>query len=254
MKVSVITVTKNSAGTIERTVRSVVSQQAIEVEHVIKDAGSIDRTIELAKDVNPTLVVVSKPDVGIYDAMNQGFMASSGDIIAFLNSDDYYIDPNVLSDVLRAFKNNSCDFVYGDIKMASLTGEIVREWQTGPIGMDGLIGQQIPHPGLFIKRDVLVKLCLPFDISYKISADLKQQLIVINKLKCKGQYLKRSLVIMETGGESTNSLASYFLGWKESVRAYNEVFGCGGLWFVIQKVLSKFKGVRIKAQLRHFGK
>jgi glycosyltransferase involved in cell wall biosynthesis len=254
MKVSVITVTKNSAETIARTVKAVAFQLNADVEHVIKDAGSMDNTIELSTSVNPSVVVISKPDVGIYDAMNQGFFASSGEVVGFLNSDDYYVDANVLSDVLLVFKNTNCDFVYGDIVMASSTGEVVRVWQAGEIGQMGLVGRQIPHPAIFIKREVLMRLDLPFDPMYKISADLKQQLIVINQFKCKGEYLNRPLVIMETGGESTNSFASYYLGWKESVRAYNEVFGSGGLWFVIQKVLSKFKGLRVQAQLRNFGK
>ena len=254
MKISVITVTKNSSQTIERTAKSVVSQLNVQVEHVIKDAGSTDRTIELAKSVNTSIIVVSQSDIGIYDAMNQGFMASSGTIVAFLNSDDYYADSHVLSDVLLIFEESNCDFVYGDITITSSDGEVVRIWQTGQIGIAGLVGRQIPHPGLFVRRSVLEKLALPFDPAYKISADLKQQLIFINKLRCSGRYLARSLVIMETGGESTNSVASYFLGWRESVRAYNEVFGSGGLWFVMKKVLSKLRGVRIHAQLRHFGR
>lgn len=254
MKISVVTVTKNSARTIERTVQSVLGQLNVLVEHVIKDAGSTDDTVELAKATNPDIRIVSASDKGIYDAMNQGFFASTGDIVAFLNSDDYYADVNVLADVLKSFGESNADFVYGNITMASLTGEVVREWCVGIISESGLIGQQIPHPGLFIKRNTMNRLPLPFDPSYKISADLKQQLIVINKFKCKGQYLNRSLVIMETGGESTNSLNSYFLGWRESIRAYNEVFGSGGSWFVIRKVFSKLKGVRVMAQLRNFGK
>jgi len=253
MKISVITVTKNSSKTLDRTVFSVASQLNVEVEHVIKDAGSTDDTIGIAKAINKRVVVIVQSDKGIYDAMNQGFAVASGDIIAFLNSDDYYVDQNVLSDVLLAFNNESCDFVYGDINMTSVTGELVREWKTGGIGGLGLVGQQIPHPGLFLRRELLAKLEMPFDPSYKISADFKQQLILINKLKYKGVYLNRPLVNMETGGESTNSFWSFWLGWKESVRAYNEVFGEGGLWFVVQKAFSKFKGLKVRAQIRNFG-
>lgn len=254
MKISVITVTKNSASTIERTVRSVMFQKDVEVEHIIKDADSDDRTIEIAQAVNPSVIAFSRSDAGIYDAMNQGYTSSTGEIVAFLNSDDYYIDGNVLFDVKEAFHSSECDFVYGDITMLSLSGEIVREWRTGKIGEKGLVGQQIPHPGIFIKRKILDQLAMPFDPSYRISADLKQQLLIINKLKFKGHYLSRPLVMMETGGESTNSLFSYFLGWKESVRAYNEVIGSGGIFFVFKKVISKLNGVRLKALIFHFGK
>jgi len=252
--ISIITVTKNSARTIERAVRSVYFQKDVKVEHIIKDAGSNDQTIEIARLTNPLLTVVSIKDTGIYDAMNQGYSKSTGDIIAFLNSDDHYIDDHVLSDVINAFNVSDCDFVYGDIIMASLSGEIVRVWQTGKIGAEGLAWQQIPHPSIFIKRNVLSQLLLPFDPSYKISADFKQQLLIINKFKLKGAYLNRPLVMMETGGESTNSFSSYFTGWKESVRAYNEVFGSGGIWYVVKKVFSKLKGVNLKAQLQNFGK
>jgi len=254
LKVTIITVTKNSARTIDRAVRSVYLQKDVNVEHIIKDAGSNDQTIEIARLTNPLVSVISKPDTGIYDAMNQGYLNSTGDIIAFLNSDDHYIDDRVLYDVINSFTESGCDFVYGDITMVSLSGVVVRVWQTGKLSKEGLSGQQIPHPGIFIKRSVLSQLLMPFDPSYKISADLKQQLLIINKLKFKGAYLNRPLVIMETGGESTNSFSSYFTGWKESVRAYNEVFGRGGNWYVVKKVFSKLKGVRINAQLQNFGK
>lgn len=254
MKISVITVTKNSADTIERTVRSVFSQSNVQVEHVVKDANSTDQTVELSRAINPNISDLIQSDIGIYDAMNQGYFHATGEIIAFLNSDDYYIDNHVLSDVDNCFKKNNCDFVYGDIRMVSLTGEVVREWRVGHISDEGLVGQQIPHPGLFIRRTVFEKFSLPFDPAYKISADLKQQLIMINKLKLKGAYLNRTVVVMETGGESTNSFNSYYLGWKESVRAYNEVFGRGGISFVINKVFSKLQGVNVFAQLTHFGK
>jgi glycosyltransferase len=254
MLVSVITVTKNSARTIERTVHSVAYQQSVQVEHIIKDANSSDKTMMLAYSINSKLSTLIQSDCGIYDAMNQGFFHSTGEVVAFLNSDDYYADPNVLSDVVDAFKKTKCDFVYGNICMRSLTGEIVRDWKAGNIVDSGLVGVQIPHPAFFIRRSVLNGIGLPFDSSYKISADLKQQLIMINQLKCRGFYLNRTLVEMEYGGESTNSLASFYLGWKESVRAYNEVFGSGGFYFVFRKVLSKFKGLNIVAQLKHFGK
>ncbi len=250
MKVSIITVTKNSARTIARTVRSVYSQHATNIEHIIKDAVSIDQTLRIAKSINPSVVILSKSDAGIYDAMNQGYEISTGEIIAFLNSDDHYIDNNVVVEVINAFEKFDCDFVYGDIRMVSATGVIVREWKTGVIGDAGLVGKQIPHPSLFIKRSILDLLVLPFDPSFRISADLKQQLLIINKYRFKGYYLNRPIVMMEIGGKSTHSLLSYLQGWKESVRAYNEVFERGGGVYVFMKVLSKLNGVRFSRLLK----
>jgi glycosyltransferase involved in cell wall biosynthesis len=254
MKVSIITVTKNSALTIKQTVLSVLTQEYSLIEHIIKDASSVDQTLRIAKSINPSVVALSNIDAGIYDAMNQGFAMASGEIVAFLNSDDRYIDDNVLLDVIRAFNDYDCDFVYGDILMVSATGIVLREWKTGMIGDAGLVGRQIPHPSFFIRRGILDKLDLPFDPSYRISADLKQQLLIINKLKLRGYYLSRPLVLMKIGGESTNSFSSYFLGWKESIRAYNEVFGRGGALFVLKKVISKISGLRLGVLLSPFGK
>ena len=254
MKISVITVTKNSAITVGRTVRSVAVQKDVQFEHIIKDAYSSDKTVSIAKKINSNITVFIQSDIGIYDAMNQGFLHSTGDVIAFLNSDDYYIDDHVLCEVIDCFAKNQCDYVYGNIRMTSVTGEVVREWTVGEIGTKGLVGQQIPHPGLFIRRSVFEKIGMPFDPTYKISADFKQQLIMINHFKLKGAYLNRIVVVMETGGESTQSFASYFLGWRESVRAYNEVFGSGGFFFVIKKVFSKLNGLKVFAQITHFGK
>jgi glycosyltransferase involved in cell wall biosynthesis len=245
MDVSVITVTKNSARTIERTVRSIMAQSGVKVQHIIKDANSSDDTLEIAKAVNPEVLVICQPDKGIYDAMNQGYSSSVGEVVAFLNSDDFYMDENVLSDVMRTFNEYDCDYVYGNIQMVTIKGRVQRVWSVGEITERGLLGEQIPHPALFIRRHVLDQLKLPFDASYRISADLKQQVQIINQMKCKGQYLDRVLTVMEIGGESTNSLKSYFRGWKESVRAYNEVMGSGGVAFVIRKVILKIKGVRL---------
>lgn len=244
MLISVITVTKNSERTIERTVRSVLSQQGVNVEHIIKDAMSDDRTVEIAMRANPSCKICQKNDLGIYDAMNQGFSFSTGDIVAFLNSDDYYHDENVLSDVSDLFKSTGCDYVYGNISFVSESGKIVREWCTGLIGEDGLHGTQIPHPAFFVRREVLNSLSPIFDTSFRIAGDLKQQLIIINKLNKAGSYLNRILTVMEIGGESTRNIKSYLRGWSESYRAYREVEGHGGLTFVIRKVMSKIHGVR----------
>lgn len=254
MKFSIITVSKNSARTIERTVQSVLQQRDVDYEHILKDACSTDNTVEIAKKINTNIIIRSVGDSGIYDGMNQGFSLSSGDIVAFLNSDDYYADSNVLRDVGILFDDLDCDYVYSNIRMNSCSGKSVRVWNVGNIGEAGLDGKQVPHPGFFVKRAVLSKLDGPFDPSYKISADLKQQLLIINKMRFSGAYLDRVVVEMETGGESTNSLKSYYLGWRESVRAFNEVFGHGGIPFVVKKVFSKFGGVAIRNQITDFCK
>lgn len=247
MKFSIITVSKNSAKTIGRTVKSVLDQCHEDYEHIIKDCFSDDDTLAIASALNPKCILITEPDKGIYDGMNQGFAYSKGDVAVFLNSDDYFCNVNVLSDVDNAFSFSGCDFVYGNIEMIDANGVVLREWKTGNIDVHvGLKDRQIPHPALFIRSSVLHKLETPFDPTYKISADLKQQLFIVNKLKLRGVYLDKTLTIMQHGGASTSSFGSYLKGWRESVRAYDEVMGSGGVLYVIRKVVSKLVGLKLK--------
>ena len=244
MLFSVITVTKNSATTIGQCVSSVKAQIDVKVEHIIKDANSSDGTCEIALSINASIKPIIFKDSGIYDAMNQGFRHAKGDVVCFLNSDDRYIDDKVLSKIALLFEKTKCDFVYGDILMINGYGNIVRNWRPGINLASAITKGQIPHPGLFIRRSILLKIPGPFDASYKIAGDLKQQLILVNNLKARGQYFPEPLVLMAIGGASTKNLNSYFDGWKESYRAWSETGGAYPFAFVFRKVLSKLKSVR----------
>ena len=241
---SIITVTKNSAKTIKACVDSVKKQDFDSVEHIIKDALSSDDTRAVAESVNGGIKFFSSSDTGIYDAMNQGFMYARGDFVGFLNSDDQYIDDKVLTKVAAQFEKTLCDFVYGDILMVNCNGVIIRNWRPGPKLAISLRNGQIPHPALFIRRSVLLKISGPFDPSYRIAGDLKQQLILVNNLKARGQYFAEPLVLMAIGGASTKNFKSYFDGWKESYRAWGETGGSHPLAFVFHKVISKIKSIR----------
>ena len=187
---------------------------------------------------------ISEADQGIYDAMNKGVALATGELIGFLNSDDRYTDEHVLSDIVTAYRSTGCDFVYGDLHMVNRQGRLVRHWRSGAIPPTGLSGSQIPHPTLFVRRQLLNQLDPPFDPRYRISADLKQQLILINRMRARGTYIPRPLTQMRTGGTSTRNLSGYLIGWRESARAYNEVFGGGGGWYTLKKVISKTRGIR----------
>lgn len=244
MKFSIITPCFNSESTIANTLDSIFNQNYKNYEHIIIDGGSTDATVCIVQSyLNRNVILISESDDGIYDAMNKGFSLSTGDVICFLNSDDFYIDNNVLSDVHAAFSTGNPDFVYGDLLMVNSEGVVKRKWVTGDDCSIFLNGRQIPHPVLFVKKDVLLKIDPVFDSSYKIAADLKQQLIFVNKFHSTGLYIKRPLSVMRLGGTSTRGFSSYFEGWIESRRAYNEIFGSGGLLFTIRKAISKLSGL-----------
>lgn len=245
MKASIITVCLNSERTVKKTIISVNAQKFIDLEHIFIDGGSTDGTLEIIKKyAGKNAKILSERDAGIYDAMNKGVGLASGDFIGVLNSDDWYSDELVLNDVSSIFSNIDFDYVFGDIKMVSKDDSVFRVWKTGLKCEHKLSGRQIPHPAFFVRSNVMRKLSPPFDPSYHIAADLKQQLILINKNKCKGRYVPRTLVNMKMGGASTRNLGSYFQGWKESTQAYNDVFERGGLFFTLRKVSRKILGIR----------
>lgn len=236
---SVITATLNSASTIHDTVRSVAGQSGVSVQHIIKDGGSVDNTIHIARSINDNVLLIEGPDSGIYDAMNQGFRAATGDYIAFLNSDDYYSNENVLQKVCNAFTQTGADIVYGDINIIDEHGFTIRYWKSGPLRGASLSGQQLPHPAFFAKRIALGRLAGPLDPSYKSAADYKQQLLLIEKFGLKATYIPEPLTVMRTGGASTRSFKALANGWVECARAYREVHDRWGGMAVLRKVLSK---------------
>lgn len=244
MSFSIITVTLNSEKTLADTIDSVRRQKGVLVQHIIKDGGSKDDTLEIANQKPGMVEIFEQKDVGIYDAMNQGFAHAKNDYVGFLNSDDYFSYDSALRDIEDIFNTESCDVVYGDIEIIDDKGKIVRYWKTGELNAGRLSGMQIPHPAFFVRRDSLLKLKQPFDPKYKISSDFKQQLQLLNELKLSSRYLKKTLVTMRSGGASSANFGSVVLGWKECIKAYQEVTGRSGLLFVASKVIRKLGQLR----------
>ena len=244
MKISIVTVCYNSEDTIHKCIESISSQTYQNIEHIIIDGGSSDSTLDIVRSyTSANIKVFSEADDGIYDAMNKGFYKSTGDVVAYLNSDDYYSNPEVIRSVMLKFDTPYVDYVYGDIDYINESMVKVRSWVVGEIESGVLRSQQIPHPTFFCRRNVIDRLSIPFDSSLKICGDLKQQLYLINKHKIRGCYINQVLAIMRIGGASTSGLGASLLGWKEAVSAYNEVEGRGGFLYVIRKVLIKVSGL-----------
>ena len=91
MKISIITITYNSAATVEDTIKSVVMQDYPNVEYLIIDGKSKDATLQIAEKYKDKISkIVSEKDKGLYDALNKGIKHATGDIIGMLHSDDLY--------------------------------------------------------------------------------------------------------------------------------------------------------------------
>ena len=217
MKISIITATYNSARTIRDTLKSVAAQDSGDIEHLIVDGLSKDETLSIVKEFDHVAAVLSEKDDGIYDAMNKGVRAATGDIIGILNSDDFYVNESVLSKVKKQFEDPAIDAVYGDLQYvdASNTGRIIRNWKAGSFSPRKFYyGWMPPHPSFFVRRQVYDRVGL-FNTSLRSAADYEIMLRILVKNKCRAAYLPEVLVKMRSGGMSNATL-------KNRIRANQE--------------------------------
>ena len=120
MKISLITVTYNSAITLCNTFDSVLSQTYTDIEYIIVDSASKDNTVSIIKEYEPQfngrLFWISESDKGLYDAMNKGFRMATGDVIGIINSDDLLAEPTAIEKVMTAFEvHPDADAVYANL-------------------------------------------------------------------------------------------------------------------------------------------
>ncbi len=225
MKISVITATSNSATTLLDTIDSVLAQTYTDIEHVIVDGASNDGTIELIRQCEPLyqgrLRWVSEPDGGIYDAMNKGIAMATGDVIGFLNSDDFYTGSTVVERVAQALAASDADAVYGDVHYVSRKdlSKCLRHYSSKPFRRCLMpLGFMPAHPSFYCKREVYMKYG-GFNISYKIAADFENllRLIYINNIKAR--YLPMDFVAMRQGGASTSGFKSHRQIMKDHLKA-----------------------------------
>lgn len=225
LRVSVITVCFQSAGTIERSLASVASQSWVNREHIVIDGGSTDGTIGIVERYRDKLAcLVSEPDGGIYDAMNKGLARASGDVVVFLNSDDWYVDEHALETAMSCFSDPSVDVVFGDVDFVHAADpiKVVRRYRTTPFRPELLsAGWMPPHPALFIRKPVLDRVG-PFKTSYRIAGDFDLVVRVFRDRSIRHTHLRRVLVRMQTGGASTAGLKSTILLNKEMMRSLRE--------------------------------
>ena len=251
MIISIVTATFNSGATIRNTIESVLCQTYQDWELIIKDGGSKDNTLkvchELSEQTNGKIKIISNSDKGIYDAMNQGILAASGDIIGLLNSDDFYTSNDVLETIARSFMEDDVDAVYGDIHYVN-DGDLykcVRYYSSAKFTRNKMMQGWMPaHPSFYCRRDLYQKYGL-FDTSFHVAADFEDLLRLIYIHRIKTKYVEKDFVTMRTGGASTSGLKSHVIVMKEHLRGFkkngirNNVFRLMPRFFI--KLLEYFK-------------
>jgi glycosyltransferase involved in cell wall biosynthesis len=223
--ISVITVSYNSADTISDTIKSVLAQTYSEIEYIVIDGGSSDRTIELVKSYGDRISkFISDPDDGIYDAINKGIKTAKGDIVGILHSDDFFHDNNVVEKVVAGFESEEIDAVIGDVQFVapSDTSKIVRYFSSKKFSLAKFrFGYMPPHPSFYVRRELYEKLGY-YKTDYKIAADFELVLRFLLIRKIKYKYLEMPFVSMRSGGVSNKSIGSNITLNKEIARACRE--------------------------------
>lgn len=249
MKLSIITPSYNSAKTIARTIDSVLAQSYPDLEYIIIDGASTDSTRDIVLSYQDKLNIkfISELDKGIYDAMNKGVKLATGEIIGILNSDDLFDNDKVLSSISEAFKDQTVDAVYGDIKYFSDdVNQIKRYWRAGEYQEKNLSnGWIIPHPSLFLRKAVYDKYG-SFNIDFKIAGDYEFILRLLKIHKINVKYLPTVLVRMYDGGTSGSSLEQRKKGWKELKRAWTVNNLPVPQFFILRRVLFKVSQLLFK--------
>lgn len=237
--VSVITVCFNSAGTLARALQSVACQTWPHVEHIVIDGGSKDGTADILARFRQHLAqIVSEPDHGIYDTMNKGLARARGEIICFLNADDEYASPYVLTEIVRQMHEQRLDALMGDVAFfrPDNPGKMVRRYRSDRFSPGRLAWGWMPaHPALFMRREVVERVG-KFRTDYRIAGDFEYMVRAFTGTGLRFRHLPKVLVNMQTGGVSTAGLRAKFLLNREVLRACRE----NGIHTNMLKILSKY--------------
>ena len=218
LKISVVTVTKNSEKFLEENLQSLKNQTYRNFEHIIIDGKSTDKTIEIIKKYSDQINFwKSEIDSSLYEAMNKGIDKSTGDIIGILNSDDVYY-PQALSIVNDYFSNYpDIDFLFGSVEKHKLMHGF------NPKKIKWTFGFYTTHSiGFFIRKLSQLKLGL-YDTKYKYSADYDLFYRMIVKENFKGISTKKNEILgkFRKGGLSSRIRYIDFLRENNRIRINN---------------------------------
>ena len=240
--VTVITVCFNSDRSIKDTLQSIASQSYKNIEHFIVDGASTDRTLEIIRAWRGHPVrLISEPDKGIYDAMNKGLALASGEVVGFLNSDDFYADSLVLEKIANTFHDETVQASYADLVYVTQdNSRVVRYWKSKPFTKGDFAKGWCPaHPTFYVRKSVIEHLGL-FDQTYKLAADMEFMMRYLERGQVRAAYIPHVLVRMRLGG-ATN------LSWKNIAQQNKEIFAAlrkngvpfSRMWFAANKVVSR---------------
>lgn len=243
MKISVITVTFNSAATVRDTIESVLKQEYNNYEYLVIDGESKDNTVDIIKEYEPKfegrMRWISEKDKGMYDGINKGIRMTTGDVVGIINSDDFYHRTDVFTIINKAFEENKkVQAIYGDVRFVNPDNleKTVRyysckHWRPWRFRF----GFMPAHPTFFTYKDNFEK-CGYYQYDYHIAADYELLIRHLYTNKVPAKYVPLDFMKMRTGGRSTNGWKANVLLNKEIVRACKE----NGIWTCMPLLFLKY--------------
>jgi len=235
-KISIITVSYNSEETIDDTIISVLSQDYDNIEYIIVDGASTDGTMDIiAKYQDKVSKVISEPDKGIYDAMNKGVVAATGDIVGILNSDDLYASNNVIRKVVDLMSKNKAQALYADLLYVDRVdlNKVIRYWVSGKYKRSSFRqGWMPPHPTFFTLKECYNELGT-YNLKLRSAADYELMLRFLYKEGIQPVYLPEVVIKMRVGGQSNVSVANRLKANKEDQMAW-EMNNLKPAWYTLK--------------------
>lgn len=241
-KFSIITCCWNSKPYIEQSIESVLKQTYHDYEYIFIDGGSTDGTLELIESIGRPVKLISGIKGGIANAMNVGIQEASGEIVAHMHSDDYFLNDRILETVATAFESDGNDWLFGRV-LFDINGELQPESYTPPkFSYSNLLKRNfVPHAATFVKKTVWEQVGL-FDDSYKLAMDYEMW------LRIGSQYTPSELQIPISAFRVHPDSATE----KNNLKSFNEDFKARFKYaplykypeFILRYFVRRFKEVR----------
>lgn len=244
MKITIITVVLNNEAFVKDAIESVLNQTYSDTQYVVIDGGSNDGSLNIIQSYTDKInVIVSEPDEGIYDAMNKGLALAKGDVVAFLNADDFYTNTKVLEQVVGLFQHTNADVVYADLDYVARTdkNKVVRKWRSGEFHPKRFKqGWMPPHPTFFAKRSLYQQFGgYKQELNSSADYELMLRFCYVNHVNV--AYLPEVLVKMRLGGQSNRSFKNRLLANLQDRKAW-DINNIKPTWYTfLMKPLSKVK-------------
>ncbi len=222
-RISIITAVYNRASTLASSIESVLNQSYEGIEYIVVDGNSTDGSDEVvARYKGKITKYIRESDFGIYDALNKGIAAATGDVVGVLHADDLLANREVISSVAAKFENETIDAVYGDLVYVASedTSQIARYWQSGNYNRKGFRwGWMPPHPTVYLRRQHFIDYG-GYRVDFQISSDYELLIRMLYANRLKTAYIDRVLVKMRLGGKSNSSMRNRLLANHEDRLAW----------------------------------